>query len=63
MLGFLQQNLGTIVVGVILAVILVAVFLKIRKDKKNGKGCGCGCEGCSSAGMCSSGTGAKTKIN
>ncbi|MBQ6600146.1 MAG: FeoB-associated Cys-rich membrane protein [Clostridia bacterium] len=52
MLDFLQANLGTIAVGAILAIILVAAFLKIRKDKKNGGGCGCGCSGCPSAGMC-----------
>ncbi len=56
MMEFLLQNLGTIIVGAILALVLVAAFMKIRKDKKNGKGCGCGCgcSGCPSAGMCSS---------
>ena len=56
MMEFLSQNLGTIFVAAVLALILVAAFLKIRKDKKEGKGCGCGCgcSGCPSAGMCSS---------
>lgn len=52
MLDFLQANLGTIAVGAILVIILIAAFLKIRKDKKNGGGCGYGCSGCPSAGMC-----------
>lgn len=62
MLGFLQANLGTIIVAAVVAMILVAVIIKIRKDKKNGKGCscGCGCEGCPSAGMCSSGVSKKS---
>lgn len=52
MLDFLQANIGTIAVGLILVIILAAAFMKIRKDKKNGAGCGCGCSGCPSAGMC-----------
>ena len=54
MMEFLSANLGTIIVGAIVLLILVAAFMKIRKDKKNGNGCGCGCSGCPSAGMCSS---------
>lgn len=55
MIGFLQANLGTIAVAAVLVIILTAVFLKIRRDKKKGGGCGCGgCTGCPSAGMCNS---------
>ena len=52
MLEFLTQNGGTILVATVLAVILLAAFMKIRKDKKEGKGCGCGCAGCPSQGIC-----------
>jgi len=53
MLDFLQANLGTIAVAALLVTVLLAAFLKIRRDKKKGGGCGCGCAGCPSAGMCS----------
>ena len=53
MLEFLRLNGGTILVGAIVLVIVLAAIIKIRRDKKNGKGsCGCGCSGCPSAGMC-----------
>lgn len=53
MLEFLKLNAGTILVGAAVILILVAAFLKIRKDRKNGAGgCGCGCAGCPSQGMC-----------
>ena len=35
MLDFLQANLGTIAVAAVLVIILVAAFMKIRRDKKN----------------------------
>ncbi|MBR3817442.1 MAG: FeoB-associated Cys-rich membrane protein [Clostridia bacterium] len=47
MIGFLKENLGTIVVGAILAAVLIMAAFKIRKDKKSGKGC---CGNCSSCG-------------
>ena len=52
MAEYLNENLGTIIVAAVLAVILVAAVMKIRRDKKNGKGCGCGCAGCPSQGVC-----------
>ena len=52
MLEFLTQNAGTILVAAVLALILLAAFMKIRRDKKNGGGCGCGCAGCPSQGIC-----------
>ncbi len=54
MIDFLKENLGTIIVGAVLIVILASAFIKVRKDKKEGKGCGCGCAGCPSQGMCHS---------
>ena len=55
MLEYLTQNLGTILVAAVLAVILLAAVMKIRNDKKKGKSsCGCGCAGCPSQGICHS---------
>ena len=45
MIDFIQQNLGSIIVGVILLVIIAAAVVKIIRDKRAGK-CSCGCEGC-----------------
>ena len=41
----LIDNMGTIAVALVLLVIVTAVILKIRKDKKANKcaGCPCGC--------------------
>ncbi len=54
MTEFLSANGGTILVGAVLLLIIVAIVLKMRKDKKEGKSCSCGggCEGCPSKGMC-----------
>ena len=52
MLEFLKLNAGTVITGVTVLAIIVAAFLKIRKDKKNGGGCGCGCSSCPSQGIC-----------
>jgi 1-aminocyclopropane-1-carboxylate deaminase/D-cysteine desulfhydrase-like pyridoxal-dependent ACC family enzyme len=45
MLAYLAENIGTIVVGLIVAGILAAIIAKLVRDKKNGKciGCDCGC--------------------
>ena len=45
MFEFIQQNLGTIIVGAILLAIIAAAVVKIIRDKRAGK-CNCGCEGC-----------------
>lgn len=46
-------NLGTIVVGGILLVIVAAILINlISKNKKGESGCGCGCSGCASANTC-----------
>ena len=52
MLEFLKLNGGTILVGAIVLMIVVAAFVKTRSDRKKGGGCGCGCAGCPSQGMC-----------
>ncbi len=50
MLTFLQKNLGTIIVGLVVLAVIVLAVRKIVKDKKSGSSdCGgdCGhCSGC-----------------
>ncbi len=42
-----MEYIGTIIVGVILAAVVVLVIRKMVKDKKAGKGsCGCNCAEC-----------------
>ena len=52
MLEFLTANAGTILVSVVLAIILICIVVKMRRDKKKGGGCTCGCAGCPSQGVC-----------
>ncbi len=53
MLAFLQNNIGTVLVGIILAAVIAVIVIKMLKDRKKGKSsCGCGCENCPSANMC-----------
>ena len=54
-MSWLRDNLGTIVVSLILAAIVILVILKMVKDKKKGKiSCGCGCSGCAMRDTCHS---------
>lgn len=53
MLDFITNNLGTIIVGIILLAIVILVIKSMKKDKANGKStCGCGCKGCANAQYC-----------
>ena len=55
MVTFFSEHLGDIIVGGILLVIVVAIVVKMVKDKKAGKsscGCGGGCSGCASSNIC-----------
>lgn len=53
MLTFLQNNLATIVVLLVLLAVIALVICGMRREKKAGKSaCGCNCGGCPSAGMC-----------
>lgn len=53
MLLWLQSNLGTIIVALVVAVLFGAVIAKMIKDKKAGKSsCGGSCEMCGMAGAC-----------
>ena len=45
--------LGTILISLVLAGIVVLIIVKLRKDRKNGKAsCTGGCAGCALSGMC-----------
>lgn len=53
MLDFLVSNGSTILVGGLVAALMLAVAVKMIKDKKKGKSsCGCHCADCPSVGMC-----------
>jgi len=53
MYAWLIDNLGNIVVSLILICIVTAVIVRMAKDKKQGKSsCGCGCEHCAMHGKC-----------
>ncbi|MBQ1704762.1 MAG: FeoB-associated Cys-rich membrane protein [Clostridia bacterium] len=56
MLLWLEQNLGTIVIALLLAALVVLIICGMRKDRRAGKrSCGgsCGsCAGCAMKGRC-----------
>ena len=53
MINFLVNNIGTIIVALIILIIVSLIITKLIRDKKKGKNsCGCGCENCPSAGIC-----------
>ncbi|MBQ9550203.1 MAG: FeoB-associated Cys-rich membrane protein [Lachnospiraceae bacterium] len=53
-MSLLINNLGTIIVGAILLVIIVSIlYSTLKKSGKNGTGgCGCGCSSCPGSSMC-----------
>ncbi|NLM84920.1 MAG: FeoB-associated Cys-rich membrane protein [Clostridiales bacterium] len=53
MIAFILENLGTIVVGAALLVIVCLIIAnEIRRRKRGRSSCGCGCSGCPSASVC-----------
>ena len=53
MLQWLSANIGTILVALLVAGIVVFDLIKIASDKKKGKtSCGCGCANCAMKGAC-----------
>lgn len=47
------ENLGSIIVGLVLVSLVTFIIVSNIKNKKKGKsGCGCGCSNCSMNGMC-----------
>ncbi len=52
-MNWLLENLGTILVSLVLLGTVALIIVKMRKDKKKGKSsCGCGCASCAMAGSC-----------
>ncbi len=53
-MNWILENLGTIIVALIVFAVCVLIVRKIVKDKKSGKSptCGCGCGGCAMSGIC-----------
>ncbi|MBQ1396914.1 MAG: FeoB-associated Cys-rich membrane protein [Clostridia bacterium] len=53
MMNFLTENIGTIIVCLILLAIVALAVRHLVVNKKKGKtSCGCGCANCPSAGIC-----------
>ncbi len=53
MLNWLAANAASIIVSIILAVLVIAIIVKLIRDKRNGKSsCGCGCTNCAMQGTC-----------
>ncbi|HHT16908.1 MAG TPA: FeoB-associated Cys-rich membrane protein [Papillibacter sp.] len=52
-MAFIVNNLGTIIVGAVLLVIVGLIIASTVKRKKRGQStCGCECSGCPSASVC-----------
>lgn len=52
-MAWLTENLGTVIVLLVVAVISgLATFSIIRNKRKGGCSCGCGCNGCPMSGTC-----------
>lgn len=50
---FIQNNIGSIVVGLVLLAILVLAAWRVISDKKQGKcSCGGGCKSCPNSALC-----------
>jgi hypothetical protein len=53
MAAWLSENIGNIVVMIIVAAIIALAIRSVIKDKRSGKGsCGCGCANCAMHGKC-----------
>jgi len=54
-LEFLKDNIATIIILAILALIVSLIVIKMIKNKRNGvSSCGCGCSTCPMGGKCNS---------
>ena len=53
MASWLTQNIGTILISLLLALIVGGIVYSMIKDKRKGRSsCGCGCANCAMAGKC-----------
>lgn len=46
------MNLPTILIGLVVLAVFVAIIVHEARKRKKGAGCGCGCSGCPGAGLC-----------
>lgn len=47
------MNLPTILIGILVAAVFIAVIARSIYNRKHGKGgCSCGCGGCPNSGLC-----------
>lgn len=63
---WLADNLGNIIISLVLLAVVVGIIIKLIKDKKNGKSsCGCNCSHCAMSGSChyKAGKNGSTKAN
>ncbi|MBQ9374860.1 MAG: FeoB-associated Cys-rich membrane protein [Ruminococcus sp.] len=52
-MSFIIDNLGTIIISVVLLAVAASIIFKLVKNKKQGKtSCGCGCSNCPSSSVC-----------
>lgn len=57
MVTFFLENIGTIIVSLVILAVVAFIVIKMIKDRKKGKSsCGCGCSNCPSSSMCHSKT-------
>lgn len=53
MIDWITDNLGTIIMSIILLAMVVGIIWKMYRDKKKGKSsCGCNCGHCAMSGTC-----------
>ncbi len=53
MLTWLQTNIGTICVLLVVILAIVFAIAAVIRDRRNGSsGCGCGCQGCAMRDSC-----------
>ena len=53
MMAWLAENLGTIIISLILIAVVAAIIISTVRDKKKGKSsCGCDCAHCGGCGSC-----------
>ena len=54
-MSFILENIGTIIVSVILLGVVGLIIYSVLRNKKKGKSsCGCGCSSCAMKGACHS---------
>lgn len=52
MFAFITENLGTIVVGVLMLVAVTGIFAGLIKKRRSGKPVGCNCGNCPETSLC-----------